>query len=42
MLSYTIPLGKSKGGIIQGKPKLALRGWKWKNLKLENYYQADY
>jgi len=28
MLSYTIPLSKTKGGIIKGKPKLALRGWK--------------
>jgi len=28
MLSYTIPIGKTKGGIIKGKPKLALRGWK--------------
>jgi hypothetical protein len=28
MLSYTIPLGKSKGGIIKGKPKVAQRGWK--------------
>jgi len=30
MLSVKIPLGgnKAKGGIIKGKPKLALRGWK--------------
>lgn len=28
MISYSIPLGKSKGGIIKGKPKLAQRGWK--------------
>ena len=30
MLSVKIPLGgnKAKGGLIQGKPKLALRGWK--------------
>ncbi len=30
MLSVRIPLGgnKAKGGLIQGKPKLALRGWK--------------
>ena len=29
MLSYSIPIGKSKGGLLkQGKPKLALRGWK--------------
>jgi hypothetical protein len=29
MISYTVPIGKSKGGLLkQGKPKLALRGWK--------------
>ena len=30
MLSVKIPLGgsKAKGGLIKGKPKLALRGWK--------------
>jgi hypothetical protein len=30
MLSVRIPLGgnKAKGGLIKGKPKLALRGWK--------------
>ena len=28
MLSYTIPISKTKGGIIKGKPKLAIRGWK--------------
>jgi hypothetical protein len=30
MLSVKIPLGgnKAKGGVIKGKPKLALRGWK--------------
>jgi hypothetical protein len=28
MISYSIPLGKSKGGIIKGKPKIAQRGWK--------------
>ena len=28
MISYSIPLGKSKGGIIKGKPKVAQRGWK--------------
>ena len=29
MISYSIPIGKSKGGLLkQGKPKLALRGWK--------------
>ena len=30
MLSVKIPLGgnKAKGGIIKGRPKLALRGWK--------------
>jgi hypothetical protein len=29
MVSYSIPIGKSKGGLLkQGKPKLALRGWK--------------
>lgn len=28
MISYSIPLGRSKGGLIKGKPKLAQRGWK--------------
>ena len=29
MISLSIPIGKSKGGLLkQGKPKLALRGWK--------------
>jgi hypothetical protein len=28
MLSITYPLGKSKGGVIKGKPKLAMKGWK--------------
>ena len=28
MISYTIPIGKYKGGVIKGKPKIAQRGWK--------------
>ncbi len=29
MISLSYPIGKSKGGLLkQGKPKLALRGWK--------------
>lgn len=28
MISYSVPLGRSKGGVIKGKPKLAQRGWK--------------
>lgn len=27
-ISYTIPIGKSKGGVIKGKPRIAMKGWK--------------